>query len=196
VTTGDVELTILDGGAGVVVVPASSVQVVIGTCSGGTAAQIVPTRNPNTLSSNVGFGPAVDAGAMSIAAGGTVLFMKAATITAGVASAVTSTSWGSSVLTVTGAPYDAYLAKVVVTKAGTIGTTGIRIKISLDAGRHYGPEISLGTAVAAPVPAGSTRSPWGSGSGGFRDGMESGAAAEGGAGARPVRRPLLRSGLL
>ena len=145
-TTGDVELTILDGGGSTVVVPASSVQVVIGTCSGGTAAQIVASRNPNTLAAAVGYGPAVDAAAMAINAGGTVLFMKAATTTPGVASAVVATAAGTSVVTVTGAPFDAYLVKVVYTVGGTIATAGIRFKVSLDAGRTYGPEIALGTA--------------------------------------------------
>jgi hypothetical protein len=147
-TTGDVELTILDGGAGVVVVPASSVAVVISACSSGTVAQVVATRNANTLANTVGYGPGVDQAAMIIAAGGTVLFMKATTGTPGVASAVVATNapTGTSVVTVTGTPYDAYLVKLYITHSGTIATTGIRFKISLDAGRTYGPEISLGTA--------------------------------------------------
>ncbi len=149
--TGDVELTILDGGAGVVVVPASSVAVVIGACSGGTAATIVATRNANTLASAVGYGPAVDQAAMIIAAGGTVLFMKSATTTPGVASAVIATAAGTSVMTITGAPHDSYLLKVKVTNAGTIGTAGCRIRISLDAGRTYGPEIALGTATTYAI---------------------------------------------
>lgn len=147
-TTGDVELTILDGGAGVVVVPASSVAVVISASSAGTAATVVASRNANTLATAVGYGPGVDQAAMIIAAGGTVLFMKSATTTPGAASAVTATAGntGTSVWTVTGNPYDAYLVKAQVTNSGTKGTTGIRIKISLDAGRTYGPEIALGTA--------------------------------------------------
>lgn len=150
--TGDVEITILDGGAGVVVVPASSVAVVIGACSGGTAAQIVASRNANALAAAVGYGPAVDQAAMIIAAGGTVLFMKSATTTPGVASTVVSTGkTGTSVITVTGAPFDSYLVKVVVTNGGTIATAGIRIKISLDAGRTYGPEIALGTALTYAI---------------------------------------------
>ncbi len=144
--SGNVELTVLDGGAGVVSVPVQSVVVVVGTCSGGTAATVVATRNANTLATAVGYGPSVDLAAMIIAAGGTVLFCKAATTSAGVASAVVPTGAGTSVVTVTGAPFDAYLVKVLCTAAGTIGTTGIRIRISLDAGRTYGPEISLGTA--------------------------------------------------
>lgn len=149
--TGNVELTILDGGAGVVSVPATTVQVVIGTCSSGTAATVVASRNANTLATAVGYGPSVDAAAIAIAAGATVLHMKAASASAGVASAVTAFATGTSIVTVSGAPYDAYLVKVYVANGGTIGTTGIRIKISLDAGRTYGPEISIGTATSYAI---------------------------------------------
>ena len=149
--TGDVEITILDGGAGVVVVPASSVAVVIGATSAGVAAQVIATRDANTLASNVGYGPAVDQAAMIIAAGGTVLFLKSATTTPGAASAVVAFATGTSVVTVTGNPYDAYLVKLLVTAGGTRGTTGIRFKISLDAGRTYGPEISLGVATTYAI---------------------------------------------
>lgn len=144
--TGNVELTILDGGAGIVSVPQSSVYVVIGTSSSGTAATVVASRNANTLASTVGYGPAVDLAAMLIAAGGTVLFCKAASASAGVASAVTTFATGTSVVSVTGTPYDAYLVKLKVVAGGTVGTAGIRIQLSLDAGRNYGPEIYLGTA--------------------------------------------------
>lgn len=150
-TTGDVELTILDGGGGTVVVPSASVCVVIGTCSGGTAAQVVPSRDPNTLKTAVGTGPAVEAASMIIGRGGTVLFMKAATITAGAAGVVTAFATGSSVVTVTGAPYDSYFAKFLVVKGGTIGTTGITFRLSLNGGRNYGPEIALGTATSYAV---------------------------------------------
>lgn len=149
--TGDVELTVLDGGAGVVVVPASSVAVVIGASSAGTAATVVATRNANTLATAVGYGPAVDQSGMIIAAGGTVLFMKSATTTPGAASAVAPFATGTSVVTVTGAPHDAYLVKFTVVNGGTRGTTGITFKISLDAGRTYGPVIALGTAVTYAI---------------------------------------------
>lgn len=82
-TTGDVEINILDGGSSVVVVPAANVQVVIGTCSSGTAAQVVATRDPNTLTSVCGYGPGVEVASAVCKAGGTVLFMKAASATAG-----------------------------------------------------------------------------------------------------------------
>ncbi len=150
-TTGDVELTVLDNSAGVVVVPASSVQVVLGPCDGGTANLCVASRDPNALLTACGGGPGVDQAAMTIAAGGTAIFVKTATTTPGVASAVTTFATGTSLVSVTGAPLDAYLVKLLVTKAGSVGTTGIRFRLSLDAGRSYGPEISLGTAVVFAI---------------------------------------------
>lgn len=54
---------------------------------------------------------------------------------------------GTSVVTLTGTPLDDCNVRFLCTVGGTIATAGIRFKISLDAGRHYGPELSLGTAV-------------------------------------------------
>ncbi len=144
-TTGDVEIDILDNGAGTVVVPAASVAVVIGTCASGDVATVRASRDPNRLLASAGAGPGVDLSSLLIASGGTALFMKAQTQTPGVASAVDS-NLGSAVMTVTGEPFDAYLVRVRVTKAGTVGTAGARIRISCDAGRTEGPEIALGIA--------------------------------------------------
>ncbi len=80
--TGDVNITILDGGASVVV-PGQSVQVVIGCSSAGSAASVFATQNPNTLVGNAGYGPGVEYGGLSALAGGTVIFCKAATVTPG-----------------------------------------------------------------------------------------------------------------
>ncbi len=223
--TGDVELTILDGGGSTVVVPSASIQVCIGTTSTGTPAVVTASRSPNTLTTNFGVGPGIDQASTTINAGGTALFMKCATTTAGtvnkrastaitavsLAAVITSTAHGlttgdvvtvsgvtgatevnvtgivtvltsatftingitaatayvsggtcahtgvqqlnsgTSVCTVTGAPNDAYLFKLLVTAAGTTGTSGIRFKLSADAGRTYGPEIALGTAITYAV---------------------------------------------
>ncbi len=151
VPTGDVEITLLDGGGSTVVTASSKVAVVIGTCSGGTAAQIVASRDPVGLQNAVGTGPAVELAALLISKGATVLFQKAATITAGVAGAVTAFATGTSVVTVSGAAYDSYFVKFLVVKGGTRGTTGITFQISLDAGRNYGPVIALGTAVTYAI---------------------------------------------
>lgn len=80
--TGDVQLNVLDGG-GAVSVPLTSVQACFGTSSSGTPAQVVATRNPNTVVSVFGQGPLVEYASMCIAAGGTALCMKTETNTPG-----------------------------------------------------------------------------------------------------------------
>ena len=145
-TTGDVEISILDGG-GSVVVPSSSVQPVLGTSSSGTAGQVVASRNPNTIAGIFGAGPLVEDAAMSIAKGATVLAVKLPSATAGAATAVTSTALGgTSVVTVTGTPTDTAFVKMKVIVGGTIASAGSRVQVSYDAGRTYGPVIALGTA--------------------------------------------------
>ena len=219
----DVQITVEDGGAGAVVVPSSSVQVCIGCCSSGTAAQVVATRSATVLSSTFGDGFLPEYGAMCLEAGGTVLAMRATTNTAGaivvsaaetitgatnatpivittsnahdyvdgavvtvaavggntaangtfVITVLSSTTFrldgsvgngaytsggtatftgtimagaGTSVVTLTGTPTDDFHLLLTVTTGGTIGTAGILLTLSLDAGRSTGPTIALGTA--------------------------------------------------
>lgn len=152
-TTGDVQITINDGGAGAVVVPGSTVQIVIGCSSAGSVAQVVATQNPNTLISSYGYGPLVEAAALACLAGGTVIAMKATSNAAGTSTAVTFTGSGTSVITLSvGAAFDDYQVRFLVVNGGTIGTTGITFQLSFDAGRNFGPVISLGTAVTYAIP--------------------------------------------
>ena len=74
-TTGDVQISISDGASGVVVVPASSVQVVIGPTTTGIKGSILATRSPTTLRSVLGYGSTVEYAAAACLAGGTVLVM-------------------------------------------------------------------------------------------------------------------------
>ena len=150
-TTGTVVISILDGGSAVVV-PASSIQAVIGTSSTGTANQPLAYKNINSLVAAYGYGPGVEAAALSIAAGGTVIFVKAATTTPGAQTAVTATAAGTSVVTVTGAAFDSYLVVVQYGVGGTISTTGITFRISLDGGKNFGPYLALGTATTYAIP--------------------------------------------
>jgi hypothetical protein len=150
-TNGEANITILDGGTAVVV-PAASVQLVIGCCSAGTVGTIVATQNVNTLVTNCGYGPGVEAAAMACAAGGTVVFIKATNNAAGTATAVTFAGTGTSVLTVTGAPLDDANVKFKFITGGTRGVTGITFQVSMDAGRSFGPVFSLGTAVSWTSP--------------------------------------------
>lgn len=153
--SGDANITIVDGGA-TVVVPSASVQLVIGTSTSGTAAQIVATKNPQTLQSTFGAGKLVEAAAYPILAGGTVLAMRAAKTASGTATAVTFVGTGTSVITITldgtNGAFDDYYIVFKVTLGGTIATGPISFQISLDAGRTFGPVLSLGVATTYVIP--------------------------------------------
>ena len=229
-TTGDVELTILDGTAGVVIVPSSQVQVVIGCATSGPVGLIVATRSLTTLTTTFTNGPLCEAAGLTIQAGGTVLAMRCTTAVAGVivgasqvVPAVTTasttspivitspahglvtgdvvtiggvagqtgangtfpivvltsstfsltgsatvsayvsggtiaftgsvqTGTGTSAITYTGVPLDDYNLMTQIVTGGTVGSAGVTIKISLDAGRNFGPTISLGTAISYAIP--------------------------------------------
>lgn len=154
-TTGNVQITIQDnGGASNIIVAAPSVIAVAGVSSSGTANVPVSTRSISTITSTFGYGPLTELCALLIANGATVIATKLTKNASGTASAVTHTGTGTSVVTVTldagvGA-FDTYYVKVKVATAGTIGTSGA-IQVSLDAGRTYGPVISLGTAVTYAI---------------------------------------------
>jgi hypothetical protein len=156
---GNVFITINDGGSATVSVPGSNVQVVIGCSSAGTAGVPVATKSPSTLQSSFGSGPLVEAAAMAVASGGTVIAMKAASNAAGTAEAVQFAGTGSSIITVTGAPADDYFVVFKVVSGGTIGTGPITFQLSLDAGRDFGPVLSLGTAVSYVIGASSASAP-------------------------------------
>jgi hypothetical protein len=65
-----------------------------------------------------------------------------------------SSSTGTAAITPDGTstPQDDYYCRVKVAKGGTVGVTGMLIAISLDRGRTYGPNISIGTANTYAIP--------------------------------------------
>ena len=152
--TGTVQIQILDGGGAAVVVPGATTQLIMGVCSAGTVNQIIATQNPNTLVTNLGYGPLVEAAALVCQSGGTVLAMRVPITTAGSfqSGGVQFTGTGSSVITTTGAPYDTYYIQFTVVTGGTIGSAGIQFTISLDAGRNTGATLALGTATTYSIP--------------------------------------------
>lgn len=154
-TNGEVNITVLDGG-GSIVVPGSSVQLVIGCCSGGTANQVFATTQIASMVTANGYGPGVEAAALSLAAGGVVAFIKATQNAAGTSTAVTFVGTGTSVITVTldgtvGA-FDDYNVVFKTVAGGTRGTPGVTFQISLDAGRTFGPVFALGAATTYVIP--------------------------------------------
>jgi len=152
--SNDVIISVTDGALGAVSVPPSSVQGVIGCSSSGTPGVVVETRSVDTLISNFGYGPLVEAAAIVIQAGGTALAVKASTTTSGTATAVTSTTGNTStsVVSVTGAPFDDYEGRIEVVTGGTIGTGPIRLQFSLDNGRNKGAAINLGAGNSYAIP--------------------------------------------
>lgn len=96
-----------------------------------------------TVLSSTTFSIPVDASAGSAyTSGGTVTW-------SGVIGAISGTAGPS----VTGVPVDDFFVKVVIVKGGTLGTAGITFKVSVDAGRTFGPAISLGTATTYVMPS-------------------------------------------
>lgn len=90
---------------------------------------------------------------------GTGAYTSGGTVTPG---AITTTmlpgvsgSIGTSVPTTSGTPADTYYFVLKIVNGGTVGTSGITYQMSLDAGRNFGPVLSLGTSTSIG-PVGST----------------------------------------
>src|SRR5580658_1296047 len=156
-SNGYSEVLLVDNGGAAITVPSTNIQVVMGVSSTGTVGTITATKSPATLASTFGWGPLPEAASLTCLAGGTVLAIPLTHSTAGATSAVTTSqgtggSTGSSITTVTGAPYDTYFVEVLYTTGGTIGTGPIGFQISLDAGRTYSPTIQITTATTYLIP--------------------------------------------
>lgn len=150
-----VTVTVVDNGASVAIsVPQSNVQLGIGCAVGGTPNQPFATTNPQVLQSQFTGGPLVEAGGLVCQAGNVFVGISVPIVTKGAASDVnddgapTSTSVLTVTVDTTPGSWDRYFVKVRVLTGGTIGTTGIVLQVSLDAGRNYGSPISIGTATS------------------------------------------------
>lgn len=154
-----VVITVADNGASAALqLPQQNVQVVIGCAIGGTDYVPVASTNPTTIQTTFLGGPLCEAAGLVCANGGTVIAVKVPVVTLGTATAVVATTPGSStsVVTVTldgtNGAYDDFYVKTKVVTSGTIGTAGIQLQISLDAGRTFGPVLNLGAAVTLAIP--------------------------------------------
>lgn len=154
-TSGNVEITIVDnGGAGAINVAAPSVVAIFGVSSAGTKDTPISTRSASTLASTFGYGPLTELGAMLIAQGATVIATKVEQSGAGTYANLTQTDAGTSVPSVTlngtvGA-FDTYFVKIVLLSNATVGDPNatVKLKVSLDAGRTYGPTQVLNVSAA------------------------------------------------
>lgn len=116
--------------------PATSIPLVIGPASAGTANVVVSYNSANDVASGSGQGQGPECVARTLArVGGPVRFLKAATSVAAANGAVTPARVGTSTGTVTvaGTALDDYEVIVTVTKTGTLGAG--EFKFSLDDGR-------------------------------------------------------------
>jgi hypothetical protein len=155
---GFVTITVNDNGTSTITVPAPQTQVVIGCASGGTTPVNVPyaTTSPATLVANSGYGDLCEAAALSIAKGAVVIAILATIATAGTATDPILTGTGTSVVTTTLASpqgaFSTFYVQMNVLNGGAIGTGPITAQFSLDAGRNFGPPVSLGTATTYTIP--------------------------------------------
>lgn len=97
-----------------------------------------------------GYGPVADLAANMVQGGATVVVVPCA-YTAATPSAVVKVGTGLSVMTVTGSPFDRYMAvRVRVTRSATVGATiPPRVRISLDNGISETGDINVTAALAA-----------------------------------------------
>jgi len=144
-TVADNQLGLTSGGSGPTVA-------VIGVSSAGTANQPFQSPQPGPFTTNFGYGPGPELAAYTANANGNnVVYVKVATSGAGTNTSVVHTGTGGSVVTVTGTPLDSYYPLVTVLIGGTIGTSGIQITVSLDAGRTVYATVNLLTATTYAV---------------------------------------------
>lgn len=81
--TGNVQITVADGQAGVVQVPSQRVQAILGCAGSGTIGQVVATQNLTTLQTTFQNGGLMEASGQVVQAGGVVLAVRITTATAG-----------------------------------------------------------------------------------------------------------------
>jgi hypothetical protein len=155
-----ISFTILDNGLGLAPVGQGNTVAVIGVSSIGTPYQPLSSPQPGPFVTTFGYGPGPELAAkVAHDTGNNVIFVKAATITNGTTSAVVATRVGTpstSVMTITGNPFDSYylLVTVAATPGGTVatvGVTGIQLNVSLDAGRTIYAVANLLTATTYAI---------------------------------------------
>jgi hypothetical protein len=145
-----VNFTIQDNGLGLAPAGSGNTLAVVGVSSAGTANQPFTSPQPGPFVTQFGYGPGPELAAfIANATGNEVIFVKATTVTSGSNTAVTATRVGTpstSAVTLTGTPLDTYYGLVTVSVGGTIGTAGIVLLVSLDAGRTTYATVNLLTA--------------------------------------------------
>jgi hypothetical protein len=150
-----VTITVQDqGGQAALVVPLSTVQLKVGVAIGGTVNVPIASSSPQSLQTSLVGGPLLEAAGLVAQVGNVVVAIPIPIVTHGTATAITATVPGGSTSTVTttldgtNGAWDTYYIRVRCLTGGTIGTAGIVVQCSGDAGRNWGAPVALGTAVA------------------------------------------------
>jgi hypothetical protein len=118
-----ISFTIQNSALGNVPPSPSGTFAIFGTSSGGTTDTVAdPYRRVDNLVTDYGYGPGPECAAQLIRSGIPTIFIKVPTATPGAASAVTHAGTGTSVMTLTGTPYDQYDIIVTVASSGTVGS--------------------------------------------------------------------------
>lgn len=129
---------------------------VVGTSSAGVANTPYVSPVPGNFVTNFGYGPGPQMAALiANQSGNPVVFIKAATGTPGTSSTVSHNGTGTSVMTISGTPNDAYYLLVTPTIAGTIGTAsggGPAFTVSVDGGSTVYSTVNLGTGSSYVIP--------------------------------------------
>jgi Protein of unknown function (DUF2586) len=151
-----VQINVQDNGLGQLPTSQGNVIVVVGVSSAGSAnTPLESTAAATDLVPTYGYGPGPQLTALiQQQSGNSVIFVKAVTAADGTNTAVGKTIPGGStaVMSITGTPNDTYYGLVTVAIGGTIGTAGIQIAISLDAGRTTYATANLGTGSTFVIP--------------------------------------------
>lgn len=136
---------VLDGNLGAVPADVSRQQAAIGVCSSGDANTVYSFSSINLLRETLGDGPLVEYAAYVLAsAGGPILCVKVDAAASGTLSSVTKVGSGTSTCATSGsAPLDSYQVVVEIVNGAVVSSGDATIKISLDNGYTFGPEMSL-----------------------------------------------------
>jgi hypothetical protein len=141
----ELKQTILDGALGIAPTNTTGVLACIGNSSAGDLNTVKVFSDPKALKDHYGYGPLVEFATLALLeAGGPIVCVRATNSTAGTNSAVTKTGTGTSVATLTGAPYDHYQAIVkITTAASALADLTATFQYSLDNGRTWSGDINI-----------------------------------------------------
>jgi len=160
-TIQDASLTQLDGGLGLASPNSDGILAVMGSCSSGTANTLYAYQDRDVAIAAHVAGPAIEAAVHHLDRGAKqVLVVPVATSTAGVAAAVVRSGGTSGpVMTIAGAPRDAYVAQVKITLGGAVATA--KFQYSKDGGVNWSADqitaatfVVPGTGLTWSFPAG------------------------------------------